>query len=57
MSKAFLVEGDEWDFCKEKGISCMFAINGKEACETCRNAMVIERERKEQANEKNSWKK
>lgn len=28
MSKAFLTEGSDWDFCAEKGVSCVYAIAG-----------------------------
>lgn len=44
MSKAFLVQGDEWEFCREKAISCVFAVEGQSGCATCKNAEVLERE-------------
>lgn len=44
MSKAFLTEGGDWDFCAEKGVSCVYAIAGMGACRECRNAAVLERE-------------
>lgn len=44
MSKAFLTEGGDWDFCVEKGVSCVYAIAGMGACRECRNVAVLERE-------------
>lgn len=42
MSKAFLTEGGDWDFCAEKGVSCVYAIAGMGACRECRNVAVLE---------------
>ena len=42
MSKAFLTEGSDWDFCAEKGVSCVYAIAGMGACRECRNVAVLE---------------
>ena len=53
MSKAFVIQGDEWNYCNEKGVSCMFAIPGHN-CSKCRNSEVLKKERLELQKQKDT---
>lgn len=44
MSKAFILQNEEWEFCREKGVFCLFAVEGQTGCANCTNREVLARQ-------------